>query len=145
MVCIIGVTFHRNHHSLILTFSNIFLLIKHLVEDVVFEQCLRRGIKTETLFCNTFGEGTTSISIKVALENYLNCAKKNWQNINVQVSNTGKNSINDTVEKKGCNTKLDTKNENKYYQAINFCFQAIAIAIAGMHVMIANNKKFFLE
>lgn len=75
MARVTGATSHENHYSLVLNFSDISLLVKHLAKDAVFEQCLKRGVGTETSLCNIFGEGITSISSGVALENYLNCTK----------------------------------------------------------------------
>lgn len=92
------------------TFSNISLLVKHLVEDERFEQYLGRGIGIETSLCNVFGKDTTKILSKVALKNYLNCARENWQNVNMQVNSTRDGDVDDTVEEKGRNTKFDIKN-----------------------------------
>lgn len=105
-------TSHGNHHSLVSTFPDISLLVKHLVEDAVFEQHLGRGVVTETQLRDVFGEGTTSISSGVALENYLNRARGNWQNVTVQASteDTGNDDVDDTVEGRGRNTKFDTEN-----------------------------------
>lgn len=65
------------------TFPNIFLFVKHLVKDEIFEQHLKRRIGTKTSLCNVFGEGTTSIVSGIALKNSLNCIRENWQNINI--------------------------------------------------------------
>lgn len=75
-----GATSYKNHHLLVSTFFDILLLIKHLVKDAVFEQQLGKEIGKEILLCNVFSEGTISISSRVALENYMNHARKNWQN-----------------------------------------------------------------
>lgn len=115
MICIIETTSHGNYYSLVSTFPDISLLVKHLAKNEIFEQCLGRGIGTKILLCDIFRQDTTSISIEVALENYLNCARKNQQNINMQVSNTRNNYVNNTVERRGRRTILGIDNENKYY------------------------------
>lgn len=61
MVHITGATSYRKDHLLVSTFSDIPLIVKHLVKDEVFEQHLRRDVETETLLCNVFGEGITNI------------------------------------------------------------------------------------
>lgn len=37
IIYVIGITLYGNYHSLILTFPNIYLFVKYLVEDVIFK------------------------------------------------------------------------------------------------------------
>lgn len=48
MARVTGATSYGNHHLLVSTFPDISLLVKHLVEDAVFEQQLGRGMGKET-------------------------------------------------------------------------------------------------
>lgn len=100
--------FHRNHHLLMSTFFNISLLVKYLVKDKIFEQHLGKVVKIKILLCDIFREDTTSISSRIVLENYLNCAKRNWQNINVQTNSIKDNDIDNRVKERVWNTKFDT-------------------------------------
>lgn len=102
--------FYENHHLLVSNFFDISLLKKHLVKDIVFAQRLRRTVETKTSFGYIFGENITCILSRVALENDLNYVRRNWQNVNIQASSIRNNDIDDTVEKRVCNTKLNTEN-----------------------------------
>lgn len=77
IVCVTKVTFHGNHHSLVSIFPDISLLIKHLIENIVFEKQLGRGMKKKAQLSDVFSKSTTNISSRVKLENYLNCARGN--------------------------------------------------------------------
>lgn len=48
MARITSATFYGNHYLLVSTFPNILLLVKYLVNDIVFEQQLGKGIGKET-------------------------------------------------------------------------------------------------
>lgn len=105
-------TFYRNHHLLMSTFSDMSLLVKHLVNDVAFEEQFERDIEKETQLPNVFLESTTNIFNRVALENYLNHAWGNWDNAATQTTNRdggGNNDIGDMVEGRGRNIKFDGK------------------------------------
>lgn len=84
IICVAGTTSYRNHNLLVSTVLNICLLVKYLANNTVFEQRFRRDVEIKTLLCNVFGKSIlTSILSEVTLKNYLNCAKKNLQNINM--------------------------------------------------------------
>lgn len=70
-------TFHENHHLLVFIFLNISLLIKHLVEDKVFEEQLEKRIGKKIQLCGIFGIEQKNIGNKVILENYKNCTRGN--------------------------------------------------------------------
>lgn len=70
-------TFHENHYLLVFIFLNISLLIKHLVEDKVFEEQLEKRIGKKIQLCGIFGIEQKNIGNKVILENYKNCARRN--------------------------------------------------------------------
>lgn len=74
MASVTGVTSYKNHCLLVFTFFNMFLLIKPLVKNVVFEEQLGKGIKKETQLLDIFSESTTNIFSGLILGNYLNCA-----------------------------------------------------------------------
>lgn len=114
MARVTGATSYGNHHLLVSTFPDISLLVKHLVEDAVFEQQLGRGMGKETQLCDVFSEGTISISSGVALQNYVNRARGNWQNTTAQntkaqaaVEDDGNEDINDTIKGGGRNNEFD--------------------------------------
>ena len=116
MARVIGATSYGNHHLLVSTFPNISLLVKHLVKDAVFEQQLGRGMGKETQLCDIFSEETINISSKVVLENYVNCARRNWQNTTTQnttvqatVEDNSNEDINNTIEGGGRNNKFNGK------------------------------------
>lgn len=50
----------------------------------------------------------------------------------MQIRSIRNNDIDNTVEIRGCNTKFDIENQNRYYQAIYYCSQTIPIAILGI-------------
>lgn len=50
----------------------------------------------------------------------------------MQANCTKNNDIDDIVERRAYNTKFNTKNQNKYCQAIYFYFRAILITIADI-------------
>lgn len=89
------------------TFLDIFLLIKHLARDTVFEQYFEKKIERKTLLCKNFEKSTISISSKVVLKNNFNCTRKNWQNVNMQTSSIKNYNIDDIVEERDYNIKLD--------------------------------------
>lgn len=76
-------TFYGNYYLLISTFPNISLLIKHLTKDIIFKQRLEKSVGIKTTLCDVFGEIITNISSGVVRENYLNCIRGNWQNVNI--------------------------------------------------------------
>lgn len=110
MARITGATSHENYYLLVSTFPDMSLLVKHLVEDAAFEEQLGRGIGKEIQLPDFFSEGTTNISSGVALENYLNRARENWDNAAAQAASGdggGNDDIDDTVEDRGRNTEFD--------------------------------------
>lgn len=110
MTCTSKVTSHKNHHSLGSTFPGISLFVKYLAKDAVFKQHLGRDIGTKIPLCNIFGESTICILSKLTLENYLNCVRENWQNVNIQASSTRDDDVDNKVEGRGRNNELDTEN-----------------------------------
>lgn len=45
------------------------------------------------------------------MKNYINCTKRNWQNITMQAAgkNDGNKDINNIIKGGGCNNKFDSK------------------------------------
>lgn len=52
-----------------------------------------------------------SISSGVALENYVNCTKKNWQNTTTHAAreDNGNEDINNIIKGRSCNNEFDGK------------------------------------
>lgn len=113
MPCVIGATFYGNFYLLVSIFSNTSLLVKHLIKDLIFEPQLRRDITTETQLRNMFQKDITSISSKVALENYLAHARSNQKNVEMHVASRDRSSNNnlddETIEVGSCNTEFNGK------------------------------------
>lgn len=107
---ITAATSYGNHHSLVSTFFNISLLVMYFVKDEVFQQPLGRGMKIDTILRNVFEKGTTSISIRITLDNYLNWVRGNCQNVKMQANNVENDSIDDIVKGKGYNIMFNTEN-----------------------------------
>lgn len=77
MICVTSVTFYKNYHLLMSIFPHIFLCIKYLVKDKVFEYHFGTNVGSHTLFYNVCAESSTSLLSGLGLKNYLNYANEN--------------------------------------------------------------------
>lgn len=94
-----GATSHGNCHSLVAKLPDISLLVKHMTENSIFhEQLGRTGMRNnnaESALPNLFSIGVGHLSTGVALSQYINSARGNWDNYNKNKDNNIDNESDD--------------------------------------------------
>ncbi len=93
-----GATSHGNCHSLVAKLLDVSLLVKHMIDDSIFEEKLgRTGIPNNTpisAFPDLFYIGSAYLSNDIALSRYVDSTRGNWDNFNLDdgyISDTANN------------------------------------------------------
>ena len=93
-----GATSHGNRHSLVAKLPDVSLLVKHMTDNSIFDEKLgRTGTQNNTTmsaFPNLFYTGAAHLSNGIALSQYVNSARGNWDNYN-QDNDFMSNTAND--------------------------------------------------
>lgn len=86
-----GATLYGNCHSLTVRLPNILLLIKHMIEGLLFyEEFGRIEIRNNiqvSAFSDLFVEDKIYLSIDIELARYVSSVYRNWDNYNLNKSN----------------------------------------------------------
>ena len=95
-----GATSHGNRHSLVAKLPDVSLLVKHMIDDSIFEEKLgRTGMSNNTAmsaFPDLFYIRSAHLSNGIALSKYVDSAQGNWDNFDLD-----NGSISDTANDDG--------------------------------------------
>ena len=105
----IRATFHNNRHSLVAKLLDASLLVKHMIDNSIFEEKLgRTGISNNTamfVFPNLFYIGSAHLSNGIALSRYVDSAQGNWNNFDLD-----NRSMSDTANNNGPESEPEDPN-----------------------------------
>ena len=104
-----GATSHGNCHFLVAKLPDVSLLVKHMIDDSIFEEKLSRtGISNNTAmsaFPDLFYIGSAHLSNGIALSRYVDSTRGNWDNFDLD-----NGSISDTANDDGPESELEDPN-----------------------------------
>ncbi len=104
-----GATSYGNRHSLVAKLPDVSLLVKHMIDDSIFEKKLgRTGLPNNTLisiFPDLFYVGSAHLSNGIALSRYVDSAQGNWDNFNLDDE-----YMSDTANNDGPESELEDPN-----------------------------------
>ncbi len=97
-----GATSHGNRHSLVAKLPDVSLLVKYMIDDSIFEEKLgRTDIPNNTpmsAFPDLFYVGNAHLSNGIALSRYVDSARGNWDNFNLDDGYMSDTANNDGPE-----------------------------------------------